>query len=586
MHINIESVLPENRVERGLVLEARRLLRHRIRTSPSSRERAQALTLLFDVSKRSFERLLAAADSTDPVQSAARELAGGKPSVSFGHGELYVHKCRFLLQERKSKVEEYNTIVARDAETLTTLSRAADLARSSSPVVISGEPGTGKSLLAAALHRRSKRPGAFVTYHAQSQSLAKALEDAHNGTLFINEICELQNEQQKKLLDAIELAQTSEDSAATNDARLVIATRTSLTRQYEHGRIRSDLFFQLNADPLHLPRLNEREGFFDRDLDDFLANMFAATDWRVSQLARDALRFFNWPGNLRELGAVLRQASELANGQMIRLENLPGRIRDTYMARPIRERSKAYVLNDEEVSAESFSEELIGQRVQRLLQLVVRVPAPSEQDGLLLSINNLESLLASMPDDSKEHEANVQALRSTSKKLSDRLRVGRAIRFLKSQDYARDNPVVLSCMERHLRDLFAEHDRLRSSQNVEFRSIERAFNSPWLRLALYVKQVDSTLSASGSESREMSRDERERLALLRSQIDQLDSDLYGTLPFTSRSHKTWTRDEWLRLVEACRSKSDACRRTRLHERTITRYLRKYEIPENWGRINS
>jgi DNA-binding NtrC family response regulator len=208
-------------------------------------------------------------------------------------------------------------------------------------VTILGETGTGKDVLARAIHQVSHRAGGpFAVFDCgaaaptliESQLFGHergaftgatdertgAFEQANGGTLFLDEIGELALELQPKLLRVLEQRRVSRLGAAGDrqvDVRVVCATNRDLEREVAAGRFRQDLFFRVNVAVVRLPPLRERR----EDLVP-LVEHFAAQDGglTVSQEALDILTSYDWPGNVRELRNVLQSAAAVSDRVLIR----------------------------------------------------------------------------------------------------------------------------------------------------------------------------------------------------------------------------------------------------------------------------
>jgi NtrC-family two-component system response regulator AlgB len=240
-----------------------------------------------------------------------------------------------------------------------TMQRALETARraaaSDATVLLTGESGTGKNVLAAAIHDWSTRCGGpFVTIacttlaeHLLESELfghvkgaftgawrdkPGRLTAADGGTVFLDEVGELPVDLQVKLLRFLEehrFERVGDDHTLTIDARVIAATNRELEAEVRERRFREDLYFRLNVIGIRLPPLRERREDLDTLTDRILTNL-AARHGRealtVSPEARAALGAYRWPGNVRELVNVLERAVVLAREGTIRADDLPDRV--------------------------------------------------------------------------------------------------------------------------------------------------------------------------------------------------------------------------------------------------------------------
>jgi transcriptional regulator with PAS, ATPase and Fis domain len=226
------------------------------------------------------------------------------------------------------------------------------VAPSEATVLLLGETGTGKELVAQAIHRNSARSGGpFVTVNcaALPETLleselfghergaftgATTRKDgrfvlAHHGTLFLDEIGELTLPLQAKILRVLQ-AREFEPLGSTRsvkvDVRIITATNRELEKMVREGRFRDDLYYRLNVFPVVLPPLRERQEDLPA-LAEFFLKKFGEKNRRAGiSLAPEVLEAFKhypWPGNIRELENVMERAVIVCQGTIITLENLP-----------------------------------------------------------------------------------------------------------------------------------------------------------------------------------------------------------------------------------------------------------------------
>ena len=224
-------------------------------------------------------------------------------------------------------------------------------------VLVTGESGVGKELVAKAIHSRSPRRGApFVPINcgAIPETLLESelfghkrgaftdavhdrrglFEEAHQGTLFLDEIGELPSSLQVKLLRVLEdgrIRRLGESQDIEVDVRIVAATHRDLMAEAKAGRFREDLFYRLNVLPIHVPPLRDRKEDIPLLIDHFLARNNTRLGTQISGVDHEARRLlyeYAWPGNVRELENTIERAMVLAEGEKISSADLPERVRD------------------------------------------------------------------------------------------------------------------------------------------------------------------------------------------------------------------------------------------------------------------
>lgn len=224
-------------------------------------------------------------------------------------------------------------------------------------VLIQGESGTGKELVAQALHELGPRKtgpfvpvncgaipdslleselfghkkGAFTDAHSDKRGLFEA---ADGGTLFLDELGELPLGLQVKLLRVLQEERVRPLGATKDkavDVRVVAATVRNIEEEVREGRFREDLFYRLNVLQIDVPALRERKEDIPLLIEHFLETHNGRLGTQIRGLtpqARKTLLAYPWPGNVRELENAVERAVVLAEGDMIRIEDLPERLRD------------------------------------------------------------------------------------------------------------------------------------------------------------------------------------------------------------------------------------------------------------------
>ena len=233
----------------------------------------------------------------------------------------------------------------------TLLSDIHRVAPSQAKVLITGENGAGKDLVAEAIHRLSKRadqPFVKLNCAAIPRDLVESelfghekgaftgalqrkvgrLERADQGTLFLDEIGDLSAESQAKLLRALETGEVDRIGATDTikvDVRIVSATNKDLAEAMETGEFRRDLFYRLNGVPLHVPPLRERRTDIAALANHFLGRACTAEGKAAKRLSPEALALleeYSWPGNVRELRNLMERAAILVEGVEVAGEDL------------------------------------------------------------------------------------------------------------------------------------------------------------------------------------------------------------------------------------------------------------------------
>jgi DNA-binding NtrC family response regulator len=235
--------------------------------------------------------------------------------------------------------------------------RIMDAAAVDIPVLITGETGTGKDLVAAAIHRRSSRknkPYIAVNMGAIARELIASeifghekgaytgaqdtrpgiFEQADCGTVFLDEIATMDEKTQISLLRVLEEKTFRRVGGIRNigtDARIIAATNEDLEKNVTQKRFREDLFYRLNVFPIRVPPLRERISAITALVNHFVSRFGAVYGKEVESVAPESyrlLRRYSWPGNVRELKNVIQTAVLMVEGKELTPDLLPQRIRD------------------------------------------------------------------------------------------------------------------------------------------------------------------------------------------------------------------------------------------------------------------
>jgi formate hydrogenlyase transcriptional activator len=254
------------------------------------------------------------------------------------------------LQEEIHREHDFAQMVGGSEPLLAVLSRVEKVAPTDSTVLITGETGTGKELIARAIHHlsvRRTRPLVKVNCSAISAGLVEseffghvkgaftgALERrigrfqlADGGTIFLDEVGELPLETQVKLLRVLqehEFEPVGGNQTIAVDVRVIAATNRDLQAAVEAGRFRADLFYRLNVVPLEVPPLRQRRADIPQLAMFFLAQYSKRFGKRVETVSRDTMArlvAYDWPGNIRELQNVIERAVVLAPGAALELDD-------------------------------------------------------------------------------------------------------------------------------------------------------------------------------------------------------------------------------------------------------------------------
>ena len=275
------------------------------------------------------------------------------------------------LQEEIVQRSIYEEIVGSSGSLQKVVAAIEKVAPTDSTVLITGETGTGKELVAHAIHRRSERSArALVKVNCAalpSELIASELfghekgaftgalqqrmgrfEAANGGTIFLDEVAELTPEIQVALLRVLqerEFERVGGNRTIKTDVRIITATNKNLEREVKDGRFRMDLFYRLHVFPIEVPPLRERVNDIPVLVDYFATRLAARMGKKVSQIEKrslETMQQYSWPGNIRELQNVIERCVILAEGGVLRLE--PGMLQSK--ARPATDTAFEEAIND------------------------------------------------------------------------------------------------------------------------------------------------------------------------------------------------------------------------------------------------
>jgi len=260
------------------------------------------------------------------------------------------------LREELDKASMFEEIVGTSAPLKQVLSRISKVAPTDSSVLITGETGTGKELVARAIHRRSRRSSqAFVSvncaaiprdliaselfghekgaFTGATQRRSGRFELAEKGTIFLDEVGELPAETQIALLRVLqerEFERIGGGGIIRTDVRVIAATNRDLESAIESGKFRSDLFYRLNVFPIELPPLRKRTEDIPL-LVTYFVNRYARKAGRhftaIDKKSLDLLQSYAWPGNIRELQNVIERSVIVSESETFSVD-------ENWLARP------------------------------------------------------------------------------------------------------------------------------------------------------------------------------------------------------------------------------------------------------------
>jgi PAS domain S-box-containing protein len=287
----------------------------------------------------------------DDKGKVIRWYAAGTDIEDRKRAEEKLQQENAALREEIDETSMFEEIVGTSSTLRTVLSRISKVAPSDSTVLIFGETGTGKELIARAVHKRSKRSGrAFVSvncaalaptlisselfghekgaFTGATQRRVGRFELADGGTIFLDEVGELLPDTQAALLRVLqerELERVGGGQAIRVDVRVIAATNRDLTAAVASGTFRQDLFYRLNVFPIEVPPLRDRKADILMLIEYFVQRYAAKVGKNIRSIDKktlDLLRSYDWPGNIRELQNVIERSVILSSGDVFSVDEL------------------------------------------------------------------------------------------------------------------------------------------------------------------------------------------------------------------------------------------------------------------------
>jgi len=272
--------------------------------------------------------------------------------VEIGRYKQQLEEETIYLKEEIKVNQNYSEVIGDSQAILKTLRLVAQVASSDSTVLILGETGTGKELIARAIHNNSPRKNKLMvkvncaalpanlieselfghergSFTGATERRVGKFELANNGTLFLDEIGEMPLELQVKLLRALqerEIERVGGKGTIKVDVRIIAATNRDLEKEVDEGRFRSDLYYRLNIFPIELAALRDRKEDIPILATHFIHLYSKKTGRQITTLGARALQQmmqYSWPGNIRELEHLIERSILLTTGNTLKHIHLP-----------------------------------------------------------------------------------------------------------------------------------------------------------------------------------------------------------------------------------------------------------------------
>lgn len=289
------------------------------------------------------------------LETLLLSVAANQALISFQSGRVlndrrHAEEMVQALREEVDQASMFEEIVGSSPALRGVLSRVTKVAPTDSTVLITGETGTGKEIIARAIHKRSQRSGrAFVSVNCAAippsliaselfghekgaftgalQRRPGRFELAEGGTIFLDEVGELPLETQIALLRVLqerEFERVGDARPITADVRVIAATNRDLEAAITTGTFRSDLFYRLNVFPIEMPPLRERKQDIPLLLEYFIKRYASKVGRKVAKIDNQTLELFQsypWPGNIRELQNIIERSVILCEGETFSVDD-------------------------------------------------------------------------------------------------------------------------------------------------------------------------------------------------------------------------------------------------------------------------
>jgi DNA-binding NtrC family response regulator len=296
-----------------------------------------------------------------------------------------------ILREQLQEKFKFNSIISQSGEMENVLNVVGRVANSKATVMVRGDSGTGKEVIAKAIHfasNRKDKPFTAVNVASLSENLMESelfghekgaftgainqrkgrFEEADGGTLFIDEVGDIPLGMQVKLLRAIQFGEIQRLGSSTTisiNVRIIAATHRNLEDMIKEGEFREDLYYRLNVVPVTIPKLRERRIDIPLLVEHFIKKFATINEKNVvgiSSEALDKLVKYNFPGNVRELENMIEHAIVLCRDENIGLQDLPLQVEASYEKMILDPQN---LDNDYEEKMKSFETEIVQEALSR-----------------------------------------------------------------------------------------------------------------------------------------------------------------------------------------------------------------------------